>query len=73
MVIEENKLIINEELNDEMIKELKEKLENVEEVVIETDNITSLALQQLFCINQEKKVIVNNSFIAKFFEDIHYL
>ena len=73
MVIEENKLIINEELNDEMIEELKEKLENVEEVVIETDNITSLALQQLFCINQEKKVIVNNSFIAKFFEDIHYL
>jgi len=73
MVVEDNKLIINDELNDEMIEELKEQFESVDEVIIETDNITSLALQQLFCVSNEKKVIVNNSFIAKFFEDIHYV
>jgi len=73
MVVEDNKLIIKDELNDEMVEELKEKLENVEEIIIETDNITSLPLQQLFCMSNDKKVIVNNSFIAKFFEDIHYV
>ena len=75
MQIEQNKLIIDGEITDEMLEELIEKINNQDVQIIElnTNNISSLALQQLFCIDKEKTVQVNDLFMAKFFENIIYV
>ena len=72
MRIEENKLILEDEINDDMLEELISLLQtqNLETIQIDTNNISSLALQQLFCISKDIKVIVSDPFIAKFFENI---
>ena len=72
MEIVENKLVINTEVNDEMLEELKNNLSKVDEIEINTEDITSLALQQIICVQKDKKVIINNQFIAQFFEDVKY-
>ena len=74
MTIEKNRLIIADETTDEMLEELRENLkkDEIEIIQIDTDNISSLCLQQLFCIAKEKKLEINNSFIEKFFDNIHY-
>jgi diketogulonate reductase-like aldo/keto reductase len=74
MKIEENKLILEDEINDEMLDELISLLQtqNLETVQIDTNNISSLALQQLFCISKDIKVVVNDPFTAKFFENIEF-
>ena len=75
MRIEENRLIIAEETTDEMLDELLEniKKDEVEVIQIDTDNISSLCLQQIFCIANKKKVEVNNTFIEKFFVNINHI
>lgn len=74
MLIEENRLILEEEISDFMLDELIKNInkKKVEIIEINIDNISSLALQQLFCISKEKKVVCNNSFVAKFFENIKF-
>lgn len=75
MRIEDNKLIIDEELNDEMLNSFIKKInkKSVEIIELNTDNISALALQQLFCISKDKKLICNNSFISKFFENVNII
>jgi len=75
MTIEENRLIIAEETTDEALDELIQNInkDEIEVIQIDTDNISSLCLQQLFCIAKDKKVEVNNPFMAKFFENINYI
>ena len=75
MRIEENILILDQEISDDMVDQLIENINNeeVESIQIDTDNISSLAIQQLLCVAKEKKMIINNSFIEKFFENINYL
>ncbi len=74
MTIEEDRLIIEDETTDEALEELIEMLNNpeVQIVQIDTDNISSLCLQQIFCVAKEKKIEINNSFIEKFFDNINY-
>ena len=74
MHIEENRLIIADEVVDDDIEELKEHINNesVEIIQIDTDNISSLCLQQLFCVAKDKTMDINNSFLEKFFENISY-
>ena len=75
MTIQENRLIIDSELTDDALDELIDNINKseIEVIQIDTDNITSLCLQQLFCIAKYKKMEINNSFIAKFFENINYI
>lgn len=72
MRIEINKLILDEEINDEMLFDFMTILHSdvVEVVQIETDNISSLALQQLFCVEKTKEIVCNNIFLKKLFENI---
>jgi hypothetical protein len=51
--------------------ELIEK-NDFESILIESDNISSLIMQQLFCIKDNKKIISNDPFLAKFFDDVSY-
>ena len=72
MRVEDNNLILDEEVNNEMLEEFmklssKKKLKTI---VIETDNISSLVVQQLFCIAKEKKILCNDPFLNKFFDDV---
>ena len=72
MKIDENILILEDEINDDMLDELIElcKTKDLEVIAIETDNISSLALQHLFCISKTIKVSCNDPFIAKFLDNI---
>lgn len=72
MKIVGNRLILDTEINDDMLFDFMMTLHNssLEVVQIETDHISSLALQQLFFIQKTKEIICNNSFLEKFFENI---
>ena len=74
MKIEENKLILENEISDDMVDELIALLQtdDLETIQIDTNNIGSLALQQLFCASKDIKVVVDDHFIAKFFENIEF-
>jgi hypothetical protein len=74
MKIEENILILEGEITDEMLDEFIKlsKTKDLESIVIDTDNISSLILQQLFCISKDMKIICNDSFIGKFFDNIQF-
>ena len=74
MKIEKNILILKDEINDEMLDELISLLQtdDLETIQIDTNNISSLALQQLFCKSKNIKVITNDPFIAKFFDNIEF-
>jgi len=70
MQIENKVLILENEVNDEMLEEFitLAKSDDVESIVIKTDNISSLVMQQLFCIRELKNVICEDPFLAKFFD-----
>jgi len=70
MRIDENKLIIEDELTDDMIDSFLENADKVEIIQIETDAISSLVFQQILCLHNKKEIICNNSFLSKFFENI---
>ena len=74
MKIEENKLILEDEISDDMVDELIALLQTdgLETIQIDTNNIGSLVLQQLFCISKDIKVVVDDPFVAKFFENIEF-
>ena len=75
MRVEENVLLLENEVNDEMLDEFisMAKSNEVESIVITTDNISSLVLQQLFCIKKTKNVTCEDPFLSKFFDDIKYV
>ena len=72
MRVDENKLILESEVNDMMLDEFIELAydEKVTDIIIETDNVSSLIVQQLFCLKQSKNLICNDPFLQHFFEDI---
>lgn len=70
MRIEDNKLIIENELTDDMIDTILENINKVETIQIDTDAISSLAFQQILCFHNKKEIICNNTFLSKFFENI---
>ena len=74
MKIEDNILVLDSDIDDEMMDEFLTLVENkaVESIQIETDNISSLVMQQLFCIKDNKKIVCNDPFLAKFFDDVRY-
>jgi hypothetical protein len=67
-----NKLILDQEINDEMLFDFMTMLhsDEVEVIQVDTNNISSLALQQLFCAEKTKEIVCNNSFIEKLFSNI---
>ena len=75
MIIEDNRLIIAKEITDDMLDDLIKNINNdkITHIQIDTDEISSLCLQQLFYIAKTKKVEINNNFIEKFFENIKYI
>ena len=72
MKIEDNILILDIDMDDEMMDEFLKLADNkdIESIVIESDNISSLIMQQLFCLKQTKKIVSNDPFLAKFFDDV---
>jgi len=74
MKIEDNKLIIDCDVDDEMIDEFLKLVDenNVASIIIKSNNISSLVMQQLFCLKDTKKIVCEDQFLAKFFEDVKY-
>ena len=75
MKIEDSVLILEDEVNDDMLEEFIDlaNKKKVKSIQIDTDNISSLVVQQLFCIKESKQVICNDSFLAKFFDDVRFV
>ena len=72
MRVEDGILILDSEVNDEMLDEFltNANKKKVKSILIETDNISSLVVQQIFCIRETKDVVCNDPFLAKFFDDV---
>jgi len=72
MKVEDGVLILDSEVNDEMLDEFLSlsNQDDVKSVLIETDNISSLVIQQLFCLRETKEVVCNDEFLSKFFDDV---
>jgi len=64
MKVEDGVLILDSEVNDEMMDEFLNlsNSDDVKSVLIETDNISSLVIQQLFCLKETKEVVCNDEF-----------
>ena len=76
MKIEDRVLILSGDINDAMVDEFIEMVNknDVKTIKIETNNISSLVMQQLFCkeANGEKEIICDDVFLTKFFRNIGY-
>ena len=72
MRVEDGVLILDSEVSDEMLDEFLDlsNQDDVKSILIETDNISSLVIQQLFCIRESKEVICDDEFLGKFFDDV---
>ena len=75
MKIKDSVLVLKDEVNDDMLEEFMTLVnkKKVKSIKIDTDNIGSLVVQQLFCINKSKQVICDDPFLAKFFDDVRYV
>jgi hypothetical protein len=76
MKIEGKILILDGDIEDAMVNEFIEIINknDIETIKLETNNISSLVMQQLFCIkaNEEKEIVCNDVFLAKFFKNVGY-
>ncbi|MEA3354059.1 MAG: hypothetical protein U9Q33_09620 [Campylobacterota bacterium] len=70
MKLEENILILDEKLEYEDHEELLKLSEDCEEIVVQSNDIHPSIMQLLFCLSAEKKVIVEDEFNKKFFNNI---
>jgi len=72
MVRDEDSIILENEVLDDSLDDLLVHLldDSIKNIIIETDNISSLVLQQLYLVKDSKNIIVNNSFMKKFFDDV---
>ena len=74
MRIENNNLILDNELTDEVLEEFIQftKDNQFKSVIINTNNISSIILQQIFCLSKTKDIVCNDNFMAKFFDNISF-
>jgi hypothetical protein len=72
MKIEGSNLILENEVNDDMMVEFISLAngKDIKSITINTDNISSLVVQQLLCLKSSKEIICNDSFLLKFFQDV---
>lgn len=74
MKIKDDKLIIDEEMNDEMVEEFVAVAsdEGIKKIVIENPAISSSIVQAILCFSKEKKIKCEDAFLSKFFENVHF-
>ncbi len=72
MEVKDGILVLEDEVSDEMLDEFISLAKSADSISVETDNIGSLVVQQLFCMKDSKNIACNNSFIAKFFDDVRF-
>ena len=72
MRIEANTLIVDEELGDEAAEEFKAAVEQpeVRSVRIDNGNLAASIVQILWCLEGQKEILVNDPFLARFFEQV---
>ena len=70
MKIDKNVLIIDESLEDDVIKEfiISVNQPEIKKIVIKTDDITAPILQILWCL--DKEIEVKTEFLKLFFENV---
>ena len=76
MKIEGKVLVLDGDIEDAMVNEFIEIINknDIETIRLETSNISSLVMQQLFCIEADgdKEIICDDMFLAKFFKNVGY-
>jgi hypothetical protein len=72
MRIEDNILIIDDRIEYENGDELMSLVEDVESIVVETNDIHPSILQLLFCISKDKKVVIEDEFNRRLFENLKF-
>ena len=72
MNIVENKLIINDQIDYDDFSELLElaSKEEIEEIVVDSNDIHPSIFQLLLILSRDKKVIIEDEFNQRFFENL---
>lgn len=71
MKIEEEVLYLDQRIEVEQIDTLKDNINDVEKIVVQTNDIHPAVMQLLFCVSQEKEVVVEDQFNERFFKNLH--
>lgn len=71
MKIEEEVLYLDQRIEVEQIDTLKDNINDVEKIVVQTNDIHPAVMQLLFCVTQEKEVVVEDQFNERFFKNLH--
>ncbi len=72
MKIEDNILIIENRIEYEDCDKLTSLAKGAESVVVETNDIHPSILQLLFCISKDKKVIIEDAFNQRLFDNLKF-
>lgn len=72
MRIEDNILIIDDRIEYENCEELINLVTDVESVIVETNDIHPSILQLLFCVSKDKKVVIEDEFNQRLFENLKF-
>ncbi len=72
MKIDENRLLLDTKLEYDDCTQLLElaSLDDIDEIVVETNDIHPSIFQLLFILSKEKKITVEDEFNQRFFENL---
>mgnify|MGYP003515038024 FL=1 len=70
MYIDNNSLYLNEKLQFEDFNEIVNSVDNVEEIIVETNDIHPSIMQLLLTITKTKKVVILDEFNSRFFKNL---
>jgi hypothetical protein len=70
MYIDNNILYLNEKLQFEDFNEIVNSVDNVEEIIVETNDIHPSIMQLLLTITKTKKVVILDEFNSRFFKNL---
>ncbi|MEA3498150.1 MAG: hypothetical protein U9R16_03725 [Campylobacterota bacterium] len=72
MNLVENKLLIDEKIEYDDYKELLELVssDDIEEIIVETNDIHPSIFQLLFVLSKDKKITVEDEFNKRFFDNL---
>lgn len=73
MRVEDEILYLDEKLEFDDCEAILSKIDDVNEVVVQTNDIHPSVMQLLFCINESKNVTVEDEFNKRFFENVRFV
>ena len=73
MEIQDNTLFITDKIDYDDYEEFVKLSNEAESIIVETNDIHPAIFQLLFCISQEKEVVIEDEFNKRFLENLEFV